>query len=153
MERLAIVVVLGLVAVVVAAVVRRRQPATAPAPTGFHVPAQLHRGDFVRPDAEWLVAVFTSATCSTCRGVWDKVVHLESGAVAVQEVEVGAQQALHDRYAIDGVPTTVVADAEGVVRASFLGPATATDLWAAVAELRQPGSVPAQCDTHVTPAD
>jgi hypothetical protein len=152
-ERVAIVVVVALVAVVVAAVVRRRQPAGTPAPTGYHVPAQLHRADFPRPDAGWLVVVFTSATCSTCRGVWDKVAHLESGAVAVQEVEVGADRALHHRYAIDGVPTTLVADAEGVVRASFLGPATATDLWAAVAELRQPGSVPAQCDTHVTPGD
>jgi hypothetical protein len=38
-----------------------------------------------------------------------------------------------------------VADAEGAVRASFVGPATATDLWAAVAELRDPGSVPPGC--------
>ncbi len=36
----------------------------------------------------------------------------------------------------------VVADADGVARASFIGPATATDLWATVAEVRQPGSSP-----------
>jgi hypothetical protein len=147
-ERLVIVVVLAAVAAVVAVLLRRRAPGAAPAPTGYHVPAQLHRGDFVRADADWLVVVFTSATCSTCRGVWDKVVHLESAQVAVQEVEVGADRALHDRYGIDGVPTTVVADTDGVVRASFLGPATATDLWAAVAELREPGSVPAGCHDH-----
>jgi len=35
-----------------------------------------------------------------------------------------------------------VADAAGVVRAAFVGPATATDLWAAVAEARQPGTSP-----------
>ena len=40
------------------------------------------------------------------------------------------------------MPLVVVADARGVVGASFIGPATATDLWAAVAEVRQPGSSP-----------
>lgn len=152
MERLVVVAAVAVVAVVVAVVVQRRQPA-APVRTGFNVPAQLHRGDFSRPDAEWLVAVFTSSTCATCAGVWDKARILESDAVATQEVEVGAARQLHDRYGIDGVPTTVVADAHGVVRASFLGPVTATDLWAALAELREPGSVPDGCHDHVHPED
>jgi hypothetical protein len=152
MERLVIVGVVAVLAVIVALVLQRRQPA-APVRTGYNVPGQLHRLDFERPDAEWLVVVFSSATCSTCAGVWDKVHVLESDAVAVQEVEVGAQRELHDRYRIDGVPTTVVADAEGIVCASFLGPATATDLWAALAELREPGSVPDGCASHVSPPD
>ena len=146
-----VVVVVAAVAALLAALIQRRNPPSAPAPTGYHVPPQLHRADFVRAHAPWIVVVFTSATCRTCQGVWDKVRHLESDAVAVQEVEVGTDRELHDRYRIDGVPTTVIADAEGVVRASFLGPATATDLWAAVAELREPGSVPQQCDTHLAP--
>lgn len=153
MERLVIVAVVAVVAVVIALVVQRRQPAATPVRTGYNVPGQLHRPDFTRPDAEWLVAVFSSATCDTCAGVWDKVQVLESDAVAVQELEVTAHQVLHDRYRIDGVPTTVVADAEGVVRASFLGPATATDLWAALAELREPGSVPESCQDHVHDED
>lgn len=147
MERLIVVAVVGIVAVVVAYVVGRRQP-PAPVRTGYNVPAQLHRPDFARPEAEWLVAVFTSATCSTCAGVWGKARVLESDAVATQELEVSAARELHDRYRIDGVPTTVVADRDGVVRASFLGPVTATDLWAALAELRQPGSVPEGCEAH-----
>ena len=49
---------------------------------------------------------------------------------------------LHERYAIDAVPCIVVADEAGVVRASFIGVPTATDLWAAVAEAREPGSSP-----------
>ncbi len=148
MERLVIVAVIAVVAVVVAVLVQRRQPSGAPVRTGYNVPAQLHRPDFARPDAAWLVAVFSSATCDTCAGVWDKVQVLESEAVATQEVELSSARHLHDRYRIDGVPTTVVADAEGVVRASFLGPATATDLWAALAELRDPGSVPDGCASH-----
>ena len=155
MERLVIVVVVAIVAVAVALVVQRRQPAAAPVRTGYNVPGQLHRPDFTRPDAAWLVVVFSSATCETCAGVWDKVQVLGSDAVAVQEVEVTAHRELHDRYRIDGVPTTVVADAEGVVRASFLGPATATDLWAALAELRDPGSVPESChgEHHEAPPE
>ena len=60
----------------------------------------------------------------------------------MEEVEVGRRRDLHHRYSVDAVPTLVVADAEGVVRASFVGQPTATDLWAAVAELREPGSSP-----------
>lgn len=150
MERLLIVVVVGIVAVVVATLVQRRRPPVEPADTGYHVPSQLHRSDFDRPDAPWLVVLFTSATCRSCQGMWDKARHLESDAVAVQLVEVTEAKAIHERYRIDGIPTTLIADAEGVVRSSFLGPATATDLWAAVAELREPGTVPDSCDTHIT---
>jgi hypothetical protein len=109
------------------------------------VPAQLDRHDFARPDAPWLVAVFTSATCNTCAGVWDKAQHLESDVVAVQELEHLAERAMHERYGIEAVPTTLVVDAEGIVQRSFLGPVTATDLWAAVAEAREPGSTPDAC--------
>ncbi|MGH9189707.1 MAG: hypothetical protein ACRD0Q_06710, partial [Acidimicrobiales bacterium] len=92
--------------------------------------------DFVRPDAPWLVAVFSSATCETCAALVAKATAMASPEVAVEEVEVGARPDLHRRYAIEAVPIAVVADAEGVVRRSFVGPATATDLWAAVAEVR-----------------
>ena len=84
MERLVIVVVVAIVAVAVALVVQRRQPAAAPVRTGYNVPGQLHRPDFTRPDAAWLVVVFSSATCETCAGVWDKVQVLGSDAVAGQ---------------------------------------------------------------------
>jgi hypothetical protein len=80
--------------------------------------------------------------------VWDRARHLECGDVAVQELEVAARKDLHDRYRIEAVPTTVVADAAGVVRQSWVGPITATDLWAAVAELREPGSTPGPCPDH-----
>jgi hypothetical protein len=144
-ERLAIAVGLALVALAVAAVLQRRQRPAAPVRTGYTVPAQLDRADFERPDAAWLVAVFTSATCNTCAGVWERAQPLASGSVAVQELEHERDRALHDRYAIEAVPATLVVDAEGVVVASFVGPVTATDLWAAVAEAREPGSTPPEC--------
>ena len=145
MERILVAILLALVALGVAAVLQRRQRPDAPVRTGYAVPAQLDRADFARPDAPWLVAVFTSATCNTCQGVWQRAQPLGSEAVAVQEIEYQAERALHDRYEIDAVPTTLVVDAAGVVASSFLGTVTATDLWAAVAEARAPGSTPGGC--------
>ena len=62
---------------------------------------------------------------------------LSSADVDVVDVEYGEHRDLHAKYRIDGVPIVAVADARGVVRTSFVGPVTATDLWAAVAEVRQ----------------
>jgi hypothetical protein len=151
-ERLVLVVVLAAVAVAVALVAQRRRRPPAPTVTGHALPDRLDRADFTRPGAPWLVAVFTSATCHTCAGVWDKAELLASDDVAVQALEAQADKALHDRYRVTAVPGLVVADATGTVRARFLGPVTATDLWATVAELRDPGSLPdAVCDHGVTP--
>ena len=136
MERLVIAGAIVVVAVVVAIVLQRRRP-DAPTQPHWTVPAQLDRQDFVRPDAPWLVAVFTSATCSTCAEVFDKAALVASDVVAVDHVEVGARPDEHERYGIDAVPTLVIADAMGVVRASFVGPVTAADLWSAVAEARE----------------
>ena len=148
-----LVVLLTAVAVAVALVAQRRRRPPAPTLTGHTLPDQLARSDFDRPEAPWLVAVFTSATCHTCAGVWEKAELLAADDVAVQRLEAVEQKALHTRYGVTAVPGLVVADAEGVVRARFLGPVTATDLWATVAELREPGSLPdAACDHGVTPA-
>ena len=130
--------VIVVVAAVLAVIVERRRPAP-PTQGTWSVPAQLDRADFDRPDASWLVAVFTSATCETCTGARDKAAVLASDDVVVQEVEVSARRDLHQRYSIDVVPIILLADREGVVRASFVGPPTATDLWAAVAEAREAG--------------
>lgn len=147
MERVVLVVVVAVVAVVVAAVVQRRQRPAAPTHTGYDVPDQLDRSDFARPDAAWLVAVFTSATCDSCAAVWQKARLLDGDAVATQELEVAAEADLHRKYAIGAVPATLVVDRAGVVQASFLGPVTATDLWATLAELRAPGTLPTDgCD-------
>lgn len=142
MERLIIACVIVAVVAAIAVVARRRRVADAPTQRRFSVPEQLDRSDFLRPDAPWIVAVFSSSTCDVCAQVIAKAQVLESSEVAVVEVEYGADRALHERYAIDAVPTVVIADAQGVVVESFLGAVTATDLWAAVAEAREPGSTP-----------
>ena len=106
------------------------------------MPGQLDRADFPEPGAPWLVAVFTSGTCDACAATVAKAQALASPSVTVAEIELAARPELHRRYAIDAVPLLVLADGEGVVRASFVGPPSATDLWAAVAEVRD-GAPPA----------
>ncbi len=127
-------------------VIQRQRRADPPSQTKYSAPSQLDRGDFRfplgAPDCDWLVVTFTSATCETCADVKRKAAVLASKDVAVFDAEFGTHRALHQRYRIDAVPTLVIADREGVVRASFLGPVSATDLWAACAEARDPGSSP-----------
>ena len=149
MLALLVAVPVVIVACVIAVVLQRRSQPDAPTqPREYAVPSQLDRDDFERPDAPWLVVVFTSGTCLSCAGTMERALPLASDAVAVQEVEFVENKALHERYAIDAVPMLLVADDEGVVRASFIGTPTAADLWAALAELREPGSVPPGCDHH-----
>ena len=102
------------------------------------MPEQLDRADFASSAAPWLVAVFTSATCSSCADVQAKVEVLASDDVAIDVIEYQTRRDLHQRYRIDSVPLVVIADDAGVVRQHFLGPVTATDLWAAMARLREP---------------
>ena len=145
-ERIGLVAVLAVVAVVVALVAQRRRPAAPTNPSAYEAPAQLDRHDFAFPDAPWLVAVFTSETCDTCAAVWERAQPLRSDVVAVVEVEASRDVELQRRYNIEAVPITVIADHEGVVQRAFIGPVTSTHLWAAVAELRAPGSVPPGCE-------
>jgi len=149
-DRLVVAAAFVAVAVAVALLLRRRRPDAPTQPT-WTVPAQLDRHDFARPEAPWLVVLFTSSTCGSCADLIAKAAALESDTVAVHDVEFVACRDLHERYAIDAVPTVVIADADGVVQGSFVGPVTAADLWATVAELREPGSTPPGCD-HGQPA-
>jgi len=144
-DRLLVLVVVAAAAAALAYLVQRRRP-DAPIRTGWMVPEQLDRRDFARPDAPWLVAVFTSASCDSCAAVVDVAGPLASGAVAVDVVEVGERHEVHDRYAVDAVPMVLLVDALGVVRDHHLGPVSATHLWGSLAELRQPGPTPAGCD-------
>jgi hypothetical protein len=136
-----------LVAIGVSVVLRRRA-ADAPTQGGFQMPTQLDRGDFVSPEAPWLVAIFTSSTCDACADVATKAMVLASNDVAVQRIDYIDDPGLHKRYKVDAVPTLVIVDQQGVVKNGFIGPMKAQDLWAAVAECRDPGSTPDPCSSH-----
>ena len=134
--RIAIAGVLFVVLGGVAWLLERRRHANAPSQGTSLAPEQLDRGDFARPDAPWLVVLFTSDACASCEGLYDKAAPLASDDVAVVEIAFPERRVLHDRYHVRAAPMTLVADREGVVRATFFGAFTATDLWNAVAQLR-----------------
>ena len=140
--RLAIAAALVVVVVVVAFVAQRRRRPAPPPRDAYPVPRQLQRADFPRPESPWLVAYFWSRTCDSCRGLTPKVVALESSEVATCTLEATDDRALHQRYEIAAIPMILLADGDGVVRRAFVGAVSATDLWAAMADLRSPGSAP-----------
>ena len=92
--------------------------------------------------ASWLVAYFSSETCGSCQGLGPKVAVLECAAVATVECSFEQRRELHERYNIEAIPMILIADAHGVVQRAFVGATTATDLWAGLAEVRDPGSTP-----------
>ena len=141
MVQVIVVLAIVVVSVLVGLVLRHRRAVAAPTQPRQLVPAQLDRADFSAP-TPWLVAVFSAASCATCGDVVRKARVLQSADVTVIDVEFGAAKGLHKKYDIQAVPIVVIVDAQGVVRAGFAGPVTATDLWAAAAEARQPGTSP-----------
>jgi hypothetical protein len=139
MERLVIAGALVVVCVVVAFILNRRRP-QAPTQGQVAVPSQLDRADFPEADRPWLIVVWTSKTCASCEQVVAKARLLESPQVAYAEVAWQEHRDLHDRYGVADVPLLVLADAEGVVRLSFVGTPNFTDLAGAVAEARSESS-------------
>lgn len=136
MDRVLLAGLLLVGAVAVALVLRRRQT-DEPVRTSWAVPDWLDRTEFSEPASPWLVAVFTSATCRSCQEALAEVQRLAGEDVAVEEVDVETRPELHERYGIEAVPTVVIADAEGAVRGSFIGPPTAVELRDRVAEARR----------------
>jgi len=133
--RIVLAVAVLAVALLVARRIDRRRP-DAPARDAYPIPRQLDRHDFPRPDAPWLVVLFSSSTCESCEPMRTKVAALESDSVATVDVEASEQKELQARYGVEGVPMVVIADHEGVVHRGFVGPMSAAELWAAVAEAR-----------------
>jgi hypothetical protein len=132
-SRLVVALIVVVAAIVVARLLERRKP-SPPTRDAYPVPAQLDRQDFPRPDAPWLLVLFSSRTCDSCGPMAIRVRELESEAVATVDVEATADKELHNRYRIEGVPMVVLADGEGVVRAGFVGSVDSWELEAALAE-------------------
>ena len=88
------------------------------------------------PFSQPLFVLFSSRTCDSCQPMAARVEALESEAVVTVEVEAFADKELHRRYRIEGVPMVVLADAEGVVRAGFVGSVDSWELEDALATAR-----------------
>jgi len=131
-DRLVIAAALTVVVVTVALLLRRTRPprsvTVAAGPEGWTLPQVIDRDDLGRPEAEVVVVAFTSATCSTCAGVWRQVAALARPGVVVREIEYGTARAFHRKYGIEGVPATAFVRADGGVQTWLLGPVSDAQL-------------------------
>lgn len=132
--RLIVLVVLAAAAGSIALVLQRRRPDPPSAPS-YRAPSQLDRDDFDHPETPILAVLFASTTCNTCPEVWETVQPLASPELVVQRVDVQDGPQLHKRYKIDGVPTTILANHQGVVAKAFFGPIADGELDQALASL------------------
>ncbi len=154
MAQVFIAVIIVAIVSAIALVARHRRRADAPTQKSWTVPEQIDPHDIFGEDsadvthdvAEWAIVVFTSATCHVCADVAAKARALESRRVLVREFEYTNDRAMHDKYRIEAVPTLLMCSRAGIVEHSILGPVTATDLWAAVARVRDPDSTPVSGD-------
>ena len=138
MVSIAIAFGIGALVALAALVLRRRSAVDAPTQKVFAAPTQIDRSDFPTAEHQWLVAAFTSETCHVCADMLAKAHVVASNSVSVVELEYSAFKDLHSKYNIEAVPTIIVTDDRGVVHKSFIGPVSATDLWAGVASAREP---------------
>jgi len=137
MVSIAIAFGIGLSVALIALVLRRRSAVDAPTQKVFAAPTQIDRSDFPMAEHQWMVAVFTSETCHVCADMLAKAHVVASNSVSVVELEYSAFKDLHGKYNVEAVPTIIVTDERGVVHKSFIGPVSATDLWAGVATARE----------------
>ena len=138
MVSIAIAFGIGALVALAALVLRRRSAVDAPTQKVFAAPTQIDRSDFPTAQHQWMVAVFTAQTCHVCADMLTKAHVVASNSVSVVELEYSEFKELHSKYNIEAVPTIIVTDDRGVVHKSFIGPVSATDLWAGVASAREP---------------
>ena len=90
--------------------------------SGWSVPGHLIRADFGFLNEPWLVVIFSSESCETCKPVVAEGMKLTSLGIAIQEIAAETNRELHEKYDIDAVPMLLLVDKFGVVRSSHLGP-------------------------------
>jgi len=119
-----IFLVLG--AVVIALVVStlaRRHASPAETEADHHIPDHLDGTDFNNPDGRRMLVVFSSNKCDTCAVVVESAMKLDFPWLMVDVVDIETREGLHNKYGIDAVPVTLLAETSGHVVKSFLGPA------------------------------
>lgn len=135
MERLAIAAVLVVVALAVALVAQRRRGAAAHLVSHSSVPASVDL-ESLGIDAGPAIVVFTEETCRTCAAAIAVARGPAGAGLRVAEVPFGTGREAHRRHGIDTVPTTVVADPDGLVVDGWIGQVDVSALAAALAQVR-----------------
>lgn len=86
-------------------------------------------------DAGPAIIIFTESTCDSCQEVIRLIRGPAGAGIPVADVEFGAEPALHRRFEIDTVPTTLVVDREGSVVGGWTGRVDVGEFAAALAEI------------------
>lgn len=135
--RVVVAAVVVTVAVMAAIMIERRRarPVTV---GGIDVPTVVNRSDFQADAVPWIVVIFTNTDCDSCVVMRERVTALGRDAVAVYEVDYAKARPVHERYGITAVPTTVVVDEHGDVRASWVGKVSTEELERELTQLGVP---------------
>ena len=96
--------------------------------SGWSIPGHLSREDFGFINEPWLVVIFSSESCETCKPVVAESMKLSSLGIAIQEIALETNKDLHEKYDIDAVPMLLLVDKFGVVRSSHLGPTNSEEV-------------------------
>ena len=96
--------------------------------SGWSIPGHLNREDFGFLNEPWLVVIFSSDSCETCKPVVAESMKLSSLGIAIQEIALETNKDLHEKYDIDAVPMLLLVDKFGVVRSSHLGPTNSEEV-------------------------
>ena len=96
--------------------------------SGWSIPGHLSREDFRFTNEPWLVVIFSSESCETCKPLVAESMKLSSLGIAIQEIAVETNKDLHEKYGIDAVPMLLLVDKFGVVRSSHLGPTNSEEV-------------------------
>ena len=96
--------------------------------SGWSIPGHLSREDFGFTNESWLVVIFSSESCETCKPLVAESMKLSSLGIAIQEIAVETNKDLHEKYSIDAVPMLLLVDKFGVVRSSHLGPTNSEEV-------------------------
>ena len=115
-----LVVLIGLTAFGVSSLANKRRPDGPSVPRSV-LPHQLDRADFLDPNCEWALLLFTSDSCEACEIASAQVSKVSQSNLMVQSIEFPEMEVLHKKYAIHSVPSLLLADREGVVQWSFAG--------------------------------
>lgn len=90
----------------------------SPVPSKVNLLQPDSRTSFNTPLALW---VFTAKSCKTCPGVMKLARQLESNQVSVLEFSFEQDKDIHQLYAIDSIPLTLIVNQTGDVEKWFLG--------------------------------
>lgn len=137
MEALIILVAL-IGAGVVVAVLASRRGSQAPTAPSYSAPPQIDPKDFMVGDIPANVVMFGSETCQGCADMSAAIEDLSTSQdSAVPMLVMNEQQPeLFEKYSIDGIPSTLIVNEEGVVSDSFFGPTSAERLTKAFVKLQ-----------------